>query len=155
MSSNNFFPAITSINLFTQRGSSELILYKGQNNILNVSCTIDGLTRRTLPYIHERLDYIAIWFTLYHQFGGRDTTIVRRYLVEYDPKQKYIDEDIDHINLQIPVDDDFSDLDFISNYYYLQVSFTSKHPDEMGISHSIQANQIFNTKIPFIYNEVL
>lgn len=154
MSSNNFLPAITSINLFIERGSSDLILYKDQDNVLNVSCTIDGLTRRTLPHIHESLDYIAIWFTLYHQFGGKETTIVRRYFVEFDPEQGYIDIDIDRINLQIPIDDDFSDLDFISNYYYLQVSFTDKRPGEMGIAQSIETNQIFNTKIPFIIEEV-
>lgn len=155
MSSNNFFPAITSITLFTERDSSDLILYKGQDNILNVSCTIDGLTRRTLPYIHENLDYIAIWFTLYHQFGGKETTIVRRYFAEFDPKERNIDIDTDRIDLQIPVDDDFTDLDFISNYYYLQVSFTGKRPHEMGVSQSIHDNQIFNTKVPFVIKEVL
>ncbi|ASN71431.1 hypothetical protein [Bacillus toyonensis] len=155
MSSNNFFPAITSINLFTQKDSSELILYKGQDNVLHVSCTIDGLTRRTLPYIHESLDYIAIWFTLYHQFGGRETTIVRRYFVEFDPKEWFIPKDIDRVVFEIPVDDDFSDLDFISNYYYLQISFTGKRPHEMGIEQSIHDNQIFNTKIPFVIKEVL
>ncbi|MCU4843719.1 hypothetical protein OB992_07030 [Bacillus cereus] len=155
MSSNNYFPAITSINLFTEKDSSDLILYKGQDNVLNVSCTIDGLTRRTLPYINESLDYIAIWFTLYHQFGGKETTIVRRFFVEFDPEEGSIDTDIDRVNLQIPIDDDFSDLDFIRNYYYLQVSFTGKRPDEIGISQSIQTNQIFNTKIPFIIEEEL
>ncbi|TEA54627.1 hypothetical protein EZE46_05740 [Bacillus sp. BH2] len=155
MSSYNFKPAITSINLFTKRDSSELILYKGQDNTLNVSCTIDGLTRRTIPYIHETLDYTALHITLYHQFGGRDTIIVRSYMVEYDPQQRNIESDTDRIELEIPIDDDFTEIDFVSNYYYLQISFTHKHPDEMGISESIRTNPIFNTKIPFVIKEVL
>ncbi|MDR4983593.1 hypothetical protein RGU74_07725 [Bacillus cereus] len=149
MSSNNFFPAVTSIHLHTQKDSQELILYKDQNNTLNISCTIGGLTRRTLPYIHESLDYVAIWFTLYHQFGGKETTIVRRYVVEYDPNQGDINEDTEQIKFEIPIDDDFSNLDFISNYYYLQIGFTNKKTDQMGVTESIISNTIFKTKIPF------
>lgn len=52
------------------------------------------------------------------------------------------------------MDDDFPNLDFIYNYYYLQVSFTSKHADEMVISHSIQVNKIFNKKFR-LYTEAL
>ncbi|MES9665777.1 hypothetical protein [Bacillus nitratireducens] len=85
----------------------------------------------------------------------KETTIVRRYFVKFDPEEGSIATDIDRIHLQIAIDDDFSDLDFIRNYYYLQVSFTGKRPDEMGLSQSIQTNQIFNTKIPFIIEEVL
>lgn len=155
MSSYNFKPAITSINLFTKRDSSELILYKGQDNTLNVSCTIDGLTRRTIPYIHETLDYTALHITLYHQFSGKDTMIVRSYMVEYDPQQRNIESDIDRIELEIPIDDDFTEVDFVNNYYYLQISFTHKHPGEMGILHSIDINKIFETKIPFTIEEVL
>ncbi|MCI4252498.1 hypothetical protein MRP26_26635 [Bacillus sp. CCB-MMP212] len=155
MSSYNFKPAITSINLFTEKDSSELVLYKEKNNTLNISCTIDGLTRRTIPYIHETLDYTALYITLYHQFGGEDTIIVRSYMVEYDSEQRTIESDIDRIELEIPIDDDFTEIDFVSNYYYLQISFTYKKPDEMGITESIRTNPIFNTKIPFVIKEVL
>ncbi|WP_242221538.1 hypothetical protein [Bacillus cereus group sp. BfR-BA-01380] len=150
MTSSNFSPSITSIHLHTKKDSSELILYKGKNNALSVSCTIRGLMQRTLPYIHETPDYVAIWFTLYHQFGEKGSTIVRRHIVEYDPEQGYTSEDIDHIEFQIPIDDDFSSIDFITNYYYLHISCTGKHHDEMGISASVDNNEIFKTKIPFI-----
>ncbi|MGE6551316.1 hypothetical protein ACQKFK_20575 [Bacillus mycoides] len=150
MSSNNFLPAVTSIKLYTQKDSPNLALYKGQNNILHISCKVDGIIQRSIPFIHETIDYTALYFTLYHQFGGRDTTIVRRYLVEYAPQNIQNKSDTDYIELQIPIDDDFSEIDFVSNYYFLQINFTYKHPSEMGIIASLYANQIFNTKIPFI-----
>lgn len=83
-SSSNFY------SLIYKKGSSELKLYKEITNSLHVSCTIGGLTQRTIPNIHEEIDYTAIYFTLYHQFGGKETTIVRRYMIEYDPKQEDI-----------------------------------------------------------------
>ncbi|MFJ8529988.1 hypothetical protein [Bacillus sp. NPDC094106] len=160
MSSNNFFPSLTSIKFQSNKDSqlANLTLYKGINNTLNVSCTIGGLSRtqRTLPYIHETLDYVAVWITLYHQFGGKETTIVRRYVREYDPQEQQ-DKEYDHeyLEVNIPIDDDFSGVDFINNYYYLQVSFTHKRQGEMGVTTSINNNKVFETKIPFIIKEVL
>ncbi|MGK8427693.1 hypothetical protein OF864_22490 [Bacillus cereus] len=153
MSSSDFFPAVTSIHLSTKKGSSELKLYKEITNSLHVSCTIGGLTQRTIPNIHEEIDYTAIYFTLYHQFGGKETTIVRRYMIEYDPKQEDIKFDDDHIEFEIPIDDDFSNLDFVTNYYFLQISFTNKQPGVMGLSQSIYNNEIFKSKIPFTVSE--
>ncbi|OJE45022.1 hypothetical protein BAQ49_07650 [Bacillus proteolyticus] len=156
MSSNNFFPSLTSIQLQTDPGSPELVLYTdGRVNILHISCSIGGLLQRTIPLIHETLDYVAVYFTLYHQFGGRETTIVRRYLFEFDPQKIDMKSNTDHAELEIPIDDDFSGINFVDNYYYLQVSFTHKQPDEMGVSESIQTNKIFETKIPFMIEEVL
>lgn len=151
MSSNNFFPSLTSIRLQTNPASPELVLYTdGRVNILNISCSIGGLLQRTIPSLHETLDYVAVYFTLYHQFGGRDTAIVRRYFLEFNPQEIDMESDTEHAELEIPIDDDFSEINFVDNYYYLQVSFTHKHPGEMGLSTSIANNKIFNTKIPFI-----
>ncbi|HFR4148744.1 TPA: hypothetical protein ACHVJ6_002566 [Bacillus cereus] len=156
MSSNNFFPSLNSIRLQTEPESPELVLYTdGRTNILHISCSIGGLLQRTMPPLHETLDYVAVYFTLYHQFGGRETTIVRRYLLEFDPQEMDMKTNTEHVELEIPIDDDFSKVDFVDNYYYLQVSFTHKHSGEMGVSESINRNKIFETKIPFIIEEVL
>ncbi|MGH0787833.1 hypothetical protein ACQVTU_08695 [Bacillus cereus] len=156
MSSNNFFPSLTSIHLQTESKSPELVLYTdGRINILHISCSIGGLLQRTIPSLHETLDYVAVYFTLYHQFGGRETTIVRRYMLEFDPQEIDMKSNTEHAELEIPIDDDFSKVDFVDNYYYLQVSFTHKHPGEMGVSESMNRNKIFETKIPFIIEEVL
>jgi hypothetical protein len=149
MSSFDFKPAITSIQLFTEKDSPELQLKKGKENFLYISCTISGLTKRRVEIIHDYLDYVAVHFTLLHQFGGKETTIVRRYMLEYDPDVEVINNDVEHIELKIPVDDDFSGIDFVSNFYFLEISFTHKHPGEMGISESIRVGKIFETKIPF------
>lgn len=150
MSSSDFMPAVTYMNIYTEKDSKELILHPEKDNHLYISCRISGLTQRTLEFIHEKLDYIAIHFTLLHQFGGKETTIVRRYMVEYDPEQGDIDDDNDLIELKIPIDDDFSGIDFVLNYYFLQMGFTSKHPGVMGISESLHIGKFFETKIPFI-----
>lgn len=156
MSSNNFFPSLTSVRLQTHPESSKLILYTdGRVNILNISCRIGGLLQRTIPSLHETLDYVAVYFTLYHQFGGRDTTIVRRFLFEFDPQKNNTVSNSEEAELEIPIDDDFSGINFVDNYYYLQISFTHKRPDEIGISESIRTNKIFETKIPFMIEEVL
>jgi hypothetical protein len=149
MSSFDFNPAVTSISMYTTKDSPTLFLYKEKENYLYISCTIGGLSQRVYDFFSETTEYVAICFTLFHQFDALDTTIVRRYVVEYEPESNII-EDIDQIELKIPVDDDFSRIDFVSNYYFLQFSFTNKHPGEMGISESINVGKFFETKIPFI-----
>jgi hypothetical protein len=150
LSSFDFLPALTSIHIFTEKNSNQLILVPNTSNKLRISCTISGLNRRTVEIIHEKPDYLAIYFTLFHQFGGKETTIVRRYMLEYDPEQEDKYDDIEEIDIDIPIDDDFSEIDFVLNYYFLQISITHKHPGEMGISESIRVGKIFETKIPFI-----
>jgi hypothetical protein len=149
MSSFDFNPALTNITMYTTKDSPTLFLFREKENNLFISCTIGGLSQRVDDFFSEIPEYVAICFTLFHQFDALVTTIVRRYMVEYEPESNII-EDFDQIELKIPIDDDFSKIDFVSNYYFLQVSFTNKHPGEMGISESIHVGKFFETKIPFI-----
>ncbi len=149
MSSTNLLPSISFLRLSTKEEDSPyLILYEGEENRLTVEFTICGLNERTIPQIHEQLDYIALHITLFHQFGGKETTTVRRFVIEYDPGRE-IFKDVQDMMLDIPVDDDFLDIDFISNYYFLQMSFTHKHLGEMGLDESVYVGKFFETKVPF------
>ncbi len=150
MSSNDFSPAITSLDMSTSMTTQELVLFLEEENILYVACCLGGLSRRTLPIVHEVPDYLGVYLTLFHQFGGKETTVVRRYLVEYPPDTI---DDTDLIELEIPIDDDFRGIDFVSNFYFLHVSFTGKQPGEMGISESIYYGRVLETKIPFILKD--
>lgn len=152
LSTSNFWPALTYFELFTERDSPNLFLYKGKENKLTVEFTISGLRRRFLPIIHEDISYIAIFVTLLHQFGGKETNIVRRYAVEYNPEIEPIKDSYNTI-LDIPIDDDFGNLDFVTNFYKLEFCYTNKRDGELGFNYSLEEGKFFETKVPFVVLE--
>ena len=74
-------------------------------------------------------------------------------MIEYDPKQEDIKFDDDHIEFEIPIDDDFSNLDFVTNYYFYKLVLLINNPVSWVYPNPFTTMKYSNRKFHLLYRK--
>lgn len=149
MSSINFHPAIQNVSIQISEKPYPWEANANHDVEIKLEFSLFGINKRILP-ISNTIPPFYIYIFLVYQNGGKDFEIISS--VDFYCDEKLVEKD--HLQfsarLILPFDKNFSEEDFVTNYYYINIAYSeSSLEDGSDLNTLVGAfnHSLFHTKL--------